>query len=154
MKRFFAVMLALCICLSLTLCIVSCDSDGDENTSTEDTSAKAETEGESTSDETTSEESTSEETTEADDSGYKVKVVDTDGNPLEGVYIQLCTDEVCGMPTPTGADGYALFKNITDPGRKAKIGMAYEGYVVDTEKYYEFEDDPFELIIVLEKAEA
>lgn len=154
MKRFLAVMLALCICLGLALCIVSCDSGNDENTSTEDTSTKVETEGESTSSEATSDEATSEEITENKDVGYKVKVVDADGNPLKGVYIQLCTDETCGMPTATGDDGYARFPNFTDPGRKAKIGVEYEGYVVDLEKYYEFEDDSFELTIVLEKAEA
>ncbi len=154
MKRFLAVMLALCICLSLALCIVSCDSGNDENTSTEDTSTKVETEGESTSSEATSDEATSEEITESKDTGYKVKVVDADGNPLKGVYIQLCSDEICGMPVATGDDGYARFPTITDEGRKAKIGAAYEGYVVDTEKYYEFDEDPFELTIVLEKAEA
>ena len=42
------------------------------------------------------------------DGGYQIKVVDPDGNPVEGVMVQFCSDEQCLMEK-TGDDGIATF---------------------------------------------
>ena len=41
---------------------------------------------------------------------------------------------------------------MTEPGGQVKISLALDGYVVDTEKYYDFEAGSFEMTITLEKA--
>ena len=42
------------------------------------------------------------------DGGYRIQVVDPDGNPVEGVMVQFCSDEQCLMEK-TGADGIVVF---------------------------------------------
>ena len=42
------------------------------------------------------------------DGGYQVKTVDPDGNPVQGVMVQFCSDDQCLMGR-TGADGIASF---------------------------------------------
>ena len=154
MKRIFALLLALCLCATLALCVVSCDKDngGEETTAaTEAATTEAPTTEEATTEAPTTEEATTEEITEAD-IGYKVRVVDTDGNAIKGVWVQVCKGEMCSSPKETDADGYVKFPEVTDEGRQAKIGYEVEGYVVDTTKYYDFEAGSFEMTIVLEKA--
>lgn len=151
MKRIFALLLALCLCASLALCVVSCDKGNDEEETTAATTEASTTE-ETTAEETTEEETTEEETTEAAATGYTVRVVDTDGNPVVGAYVMVCKGDTCSMPVATDADGYAKFPTVTDEGRQAKIGYELEGYVIDTNKYYDFEEGSFEMTITVEKA--
>ena len=58
---------------------------------------------------------------------FNVKVVDTAGNPVKGVMIQICKD-VC-VPAMSGDDGVAVFNNmeITD-GYKLSVLSMPEGY--------------------------
>lgn len=139
MKRFFALVLALCLVLALAAC----------NTNSEDETTAATTEA--ITEAPTTEEATTEAVTEAE-TGYKVRVVDTDGNPIKGAWIMICKGDMCSVPTETDVDGYAKFPKITDEGRQAKIAYEVPGYVVDTTKYIDFEAGSFEMTIVLEKA--
>ena len=146
MKRFFALMLVLCLALTLVACNTSSEED-------ETTAATTEAATEApTTEEATTEAPTTEEVTTAANAGYSVRVVDTDGVAIEGVWIMICKGDICSMPTATDADGYAKFPTITDEGRQAKVAYEVEGYVVDTTEYIDFEDGSFEMTIVLEKA--
>lgn len=151
MKRFLTIVLALCLCMSMAIFAVSCDNAGETEETTAATTEAATTTEETTTEEATTEEATTEEVTEAD-TGYKVKVVDAEGNAIEGVWIMICKGDTCSMPVATGADGYAKFPTITDEGRQAKIAYEVPGYVVDTSAYIDFEAGSFEMTIVLEKA--
>ena len=151
MKRIFALLLALCLCASLALCVVSCDKEGNGNETDASTTEANSTEAKTT--EAPTEETTTEEvTTEAEKTGYTVRVIDTDGAPVVGLYVQVCVGETCAMPVATDADGYANFPRMTEPGGQVKISLALDGYVVDTEKYYDFEAGSFEMTITLEKS--
>ena len=149
MKRFFALMLALCLVLALAAC--NTNSEDETTAATTEATTEAPTTEEATTEATTTEEVTTEAATEAD-TGYKVRVVDADGNAIKGVWVMICKGDVCSMPTETDADGYAKFPTITDEGRQAKIAYPVEGYVVDTNAYIDFEAGSFEMTIVLEKA--
>ena len=140
MKKLFCLLLVL---MMVVLAVISCDTN--DNVQIDDIPDIVTTE------EVTTEEATTEEVTEAD-TGYKVKVVDAEGNAIEGVWIMICKGDTCSMPVATGADGYAKFPTITDEGRQAKVAYEVEGYVVDTTKYIDFEAGSFEMTIVLEKA--
>ena len=144
MKRIFALVLVICLALSIVACNTN-DAEGETTAATTVATTEAVTEA------PTTEEATTEAVTEAE-TGYKVRVVDTDGNPIKGVWIMICKGEMCSVPTETDADGYAKFPKITDEGRQAKIAYPVDGYVVDTETYLDFEPGSFEMTIVLEKA--
>ncbi len=45
----------------------------------------------------------------AADGGYQIKAVDPDGNPVQGVMVQFCSDDQCLMGK-TGEDGIAAFE--------------------------------------------
>ena len=149
MKRFFALMLVLCLVLALAAC--NTNSEDETTAATTEATTEAPTTEEATTEATTTEEVTTEAATEAD-TGYKVRVVDAEGNAIKGVWIMVCKGDMCSMPTETDADGYAKFPTITDEGRQAKIAYPVDGYVVDTETYIDFEPGSFEMTIVLEKA--
>lgn len=149
MKRFFALMLALCLVLALAAC--NTNSEDETTAATTEATTEAPTTEEATTEAPTTEEVTTEAVTEAD-TGYKVRVVDAEGNAIKGVWIMVCKGDMCSVPTETDADGYAKFPTITDEGRQAKIAYPVEGYVVDTTKYIDFEAGSFEMTIVLEKA--
>ena len=152
MKRFLTIVLALCLCMSMAIFAVSCDKTGEtEETAATDAATTEAPTTEETTEETTTEEETTEAVTEAD-TGYKVKVVDAEGNAIAGVWVMICKGDMCSMPVETGADGYAKFPTITDEGRQAKIAYEVPGYVVDTSAYIDFEAGSFEMTIVLEKA--
>ena len=84
-----------------------------------------------------------------DEQGYKVRVTDVHGNPIKGAWVMVCKGDMCSVPTETDADGYARFPTITDEGRKVKIAYPIDGYVVDTDQYFDFEDGSFEMTIAL-----
>ena len=142
MKRIIMIALALILCLSF----VACNEEPAETTAGENNT----TEAPAVSDEPTAE--ATEEGTEAPAfDGYKVTVTDKDGNPIEGVQIQMCDSKGCRMPKATGADGVVTF--TFDPSDfHVLIAAAVDGYVVDTAEEYYFSNGPKELTIELEKA--
>lgn len=139
MKRIIVLLLALLLCASF----VACNEGGETTTEAPETTA-APTETGASVDETTAAE------TEAAFAGYKVTVTDKDGNPIEGVQIQMCDSKGCRMPKGTGADGVVTFDFETSDFH-VLIAADVEGYAVDTTEEYFFENGGKELTIVLEK---
>ena len=126
-KRF--VILVLTLCLALSLC--ACGGNNDDTASTGDTTE------------------TTQQTTAAstDDSSvtYTISVVDEGGNPAVGAMVQICSDKC--LPGITDAEGVAQFV-VAEDEYKASV-LSAEGYEVDTEKNYYFDDGSFELTITL-----
>ena len=81
---------------------------------------------------------------------YRVHVTDVDGNPVEGVMAQFCTDTTCNM-AKTDADGYAVFE--AEAGSyTVHILKAPEGYE-GTQEEYKTDDTFSDICVVLQKAE-
>ncbi len=139
MKRIIMILLALCLCMSF----VACNEGGEVTTEAPETTAAPTENDESTDEETVGE-------TEPAFTGYKVTVTDKDGNPIEGVQIQMCDSKGCRMPQGTGADGTVTF-NFDTSDFHVLIAAPVEGYAVDTTEEYFFENGGKELTIVLEK---
>lgn len=131
-KRLLAAVLAMC----LTVGLCACASGGENNTTTEaSTTTQANTVA------------TTLETTEADESGYKVTVVDEGGNPIAGAMVQLCLD-TC-YPAATDESGVAKFA-VEEADYKVSFLVLPEGYTYTTEaQEFYFEDDSTELTITL-----
>jgi hypothetical protein len=66
---------------------------------------------------------------------YVILVVDQDGNPIEGVSVQMCAD-ACVKPLTTGTDGKVTYNAVPD-SYKAQLNDLPDGYTVDdfTAKY-------------------
>lgn len=108
MKRLIAVMLM----LTLALCCVACG--GEQNPSTTTTQ-----ETEPSSEPSSS--ATQPSTTNPPTPSHTVLVVDQDGNPVEGIAIQLCDEGSCYNPVATNENGIAEFFMHGIVGAKAKI---------------------------------
>ena len=82
---------------------------------------------------------------------FVIKVVDNEGNLVEGVQVQMCDEEgSCRMPKTTGADGVATY-GYEAGSFHAQLTVVPEGYTVeDASAYYEFVDGV--ATIVLTKA--
>ena len=141
MKRFIIFALALVLALSF----VACNEEPAETTVGGDNV----TEAPAQSEESTAE-STAEGTEEPAFDGYKVTVTDKDGNPIEGVQIQMCDSNGCKLPKGTDASGVVTF-TYAESDFHVLIAAAVEGYVVDTTEEYYFSNGSKELTIVLEK---
>ncbi len=127
MKKLFVLLLALGMLVSLCAC------GGNESTTNEssidittddpasDTSEESSTEENSTS-------SVPEET-----AAFTVTVVDQDGNPVEGVFVQICKD-TCVFNT-TNANGVTTFKNEITDGYKISIPEVPAGYTTENTIY-------------------
>ena len=136
MKRMMAAALLLCMVLSLCAC------GGAEDSNVETTEAPVET--------TTAPLETENVTQEVAE-GYRVTVVDEEGNPIVGAMVQLCLD-AC-MPGVTNADGVAVF-SVEEADYKVSMLSMPEGYAYSTEEEaFYFEDGSMELTIVLKAAE-
>lgn len=84
------------------------------------------------------------------ESGYTVKVVDENGNPIPGALVQLCK-ELC-YPNVTDANGEAFF-NLAQDEYKVSFLSLPAGYTYSGEEQeFYFDGDATELTIVL-KAE-
>ena len=80
---------------------------------------------------------------------YRVHVTNGDGDPVEGVYVQFCSDTSC-MMGQTDADGYASFE--TEEGvYTVHILKAPEGYEGTSEEF-KTEDTFSDICVVLQKA--
>lgn len=146
MKKIIMIALALILCLSFA----ACNKDSAEITEGENNTTEAPAATDAPVAEG-SEAGTDAAGTEAPAfDGYKVTVTDKDGNPIEGVQIQMCDSKGCRMPSGTGADGVVTFTYDTSDFH-VLIAAAVEGYVVDTTEEYYFTNGSKEMTIVLEK---
>jgi len=81
---------------------------------------------------------------------YTVTVVDTAGNPIEGVNVLLC-DQLCVF-APTDASGNAVFR-LEAGNYHASLMALPEGYAyVDGETEFSFSEGSFELTVTLKPA--
>ena len=141
LKKFFAVLLALCMMLCLCACGNGNDNQGQEPDPTENTPV--------VNDPEPSEEDPSEDEPEATGIVYTITVTDEGGNPVSGAMLQMCQGEICLLPATTDANGVVTF-TVTEDG-------AYEAKFLALPAGYEYVDDvqvfPFngatELTIVL-----
>ena len=80
---------------------------------------------------------------------HKVTVVDEEGNPIVGVYVQVCNDETCLMPVKTDEAGVATFAPADEGEYHANfLSGVPEGYEADAE-VFDFAAGKTELTIVL-----
>ena len=77
---------------------------------------------------------------------YTVTVVDQDGAPVVGAAVQLCVGNICRLPSPTDANGVAVF-DFEPADYSVKVTVS--GYTC--EDYYYFDTNSTELNIVLTK---
>lgn len=82
---------------------------------------------------------------------YRVCVCDSDGNPVEGVFIQFCDDATCAFK-PTDANGLAEFSMDAEKVYEVHVLKVPEGFRQD-ERSYETLDSWSDVNIILEKAE-
>ena len=85
------------------------------------------------------------------DNKYRVYVYDTEGNPVEGAFIQFCDDVTCSFQ-PTDANGLAEFRVDVEKAYEVHVVQAPEGFRQD-ERSYETLDSYCDVNIFLEKAE-
>lgn len=131
-KRFIAMLLALC--LSLCLCACGGNSDNTEVTTTAPTTLPVETT----------------EATEALTPSHTVKVVDEGGNPIAGVFVQICLPDGTCTPMQTGEDGVACYYDMEDADYEVKVLKMPEGYGYTTEEeVFSFPDGSNEAVITL-----
>ena len=78
---------------------------------------------------------------------FVILVVDQYGAPVEGVFVQMCTESSCMTPTTTDENGEASY-SYADGEFKAKLTSVPEGYTVaDPEAYYEFENGTATIVL-------
>lgn len=128
-KLLLAALLA--VCLTLTLCACGGAASGPAN-------EPADTTASTTTTTTTAAPTTPTAPTPADGEVlYTIKVVDKDGNPAEGVYVQLCLD-TCVF-APTDSEGVAYF---CKPEAEYKVAFSEA-----PDNYYYFEDGSREMTL-------
>lgn len=81
---------------------------------------------------------------------YHVQVVDTDGNPLAGVMVQICKD-AC-LPGMTDATGTAIF-HVAEDDYKVSFLSLPAGYTYTTEETEFYFEDGSNVITLTLKAE-
>ena len=80
---------------------------------------------------------------------YTVIVTDEAGNPMPGVFVQLCL-EAC-VPCMTNAQGVASYPNMAVEDYKVSIISFPDGYTVENNEFH-FDENSYEMTIVLKAA--
>ncbi len=136
-----------CMLLAVLLLACSCDftpvTDNSGESSSEESSEKETSSETEASNDTEETDSTAPENTKVT---YKVTVVDNEGNALAGVFVQLCVGDICKLPSPTDAEGVAIFEFDE---AEYTVKATLEGYT--GEEYYSFPEGSGELTITLTK---
>ena len=128
MKNILALVLVLCMALSLVACGGSADAPETSAATTEATTE------------------TTEATQDNVQSGYKVTVVDENGNPIANAMVQICKDSC--LPGMTNAEGVATFNVAQEDGYKVSFMTMPAGYEAEAEEFY-FEAGATEITITL-----
>lgn len=165
LKSILLVMLALCLTLCLCACGDKTDPKKDEKPSTTvskndnisvapstaTTTTAAATDAPVTEAPTTTTAPTATTPTQPVDgkANYTVIVTDEAGNPVPGVFVQLCL-ESC-IPCMTNAQGVASYPNMAVADYKVSFINFPEGYTVENNEFH-FAKDSYELTIVLKAA--
>ena len=138
--------IAIIACLVLGLMLTVCACDAPDNTETEGGTQTNTPTNAPTSAPT--EEPTQAETDAEDEiSGYKITVVDENGAPLEGVFAQICSGDLCLAPYFTDANGTVVVEqDLSEYTVKAYL----DGYTSE-EAEYAFENGSKTVKIVMTK---
>ena len=141
------IIVLLCMLLATMLLACSCDlglvtESGSESSTLESTEKEIPSETEASND-TEETESTVPENTKVI---YKVTVVDDEGNPLAGAFVQLCVGDLCKLPSPTDEEGVATFE-FDEAEYTVKVTLS--GYT--GEASYSFPEESSELTVTLTK---
>lgn len=131
MKKLFVLFVAAFMLLSLAACgegaTPADDTKPAQTTATVETTLPAETQAQA---------------------AFKVTVTDSEGNPVQGVILQVCSD-MC-FPGATDENGVASFNmEITDE-HKLSVLTCPEGYVYSGEAEIKLEDGATEYALVLD----
>ncbi|MBQ3214991.1 MAG: hypothetical protein IJB11_02610, partial [Oscillospiraceae bacterium] len=122
MKKLFALLLA----MAMVFCMAACAGDDKgSNDKTSTTTASKEPQ-ESVPNQTEPTQPNDEKPGNPDDEYvYAVRVVDTEGNPIEGVWVQICAGSTC-VPKQTNASGVATYtEKITGDGELTAKLVSY-----------------------------
>ena len=139
--KLFKKCMVLVLALMMLLCICACSQTSDDVKDTTPSSVP-------TSSTPATQPSSSGTVIPDDQQQSKVAVVDEEGNPIVGVFVQLCTEETCLMPVKTDDAGVAMFTPANEAEYHAKLTKVPEGYEAEAEDFY-FADGETELTIVL-----
>lgn len=128
LKKVLAVLLA----IVMLFCFCACGGNDDDKTTTTTT--------------TTTENNQTEDNT-VENKGFKVTVVDEDGNAVSGVMVQLCKDSC--VPAKTDDNGIATFTIEVTDGYKLSVMSCPAGYEYVGEAEIYLEDGATEYILEL-----
>lgn len=124
--------LAVVLSLVMLLCFCACGGNDDEKTTTTTT---------------TTENQQTENDTAVENKGFKVTVVDENGNAVSGVMVQLCKD-AC-VPAKTDDNGVATFTMQVTDGYKLSVMSCPAGYEYDGEAEIYLEDGATEYTLTV-----
>lgn len=141
MKMKSMLLVALCVCMTICLCACGGTSTGDDTTGNTTTTTQS----------TTTTITTTTTTTTVDDGKvtYSVTVLDENGAPVPGAFVQLCL-EAC-IPCMTNAQGVATYANMAEADYKVSFINVPAGYELPTDNFY-FEDGSYEMTLTLQLA--
>lgn len=170
----FKMLLALVLALAMVLCFTACTEKKDDSEATTAPSTAPSTEatdpsteasqpsteasqpssegGNLTTEPTAPSTETTEPTTPAS-YAYVIKVVDADGNPVVGAWVQLCSDANC-KPRQTDANGIAGYTAEETPAGdklKAQI-LTAPGFTTPAENIQYFENGVTEIVFTVTAA--
>ena len=139
-------LLAVTVLLTLALCLVACGGGEETKTPTTCPTTTAPTTAPTTTPTTVPSQPEEEYT-------YRIRVVDENGEPIEGAFVIFCLDQ-CNF-YETNADGWALINVEVTDGYMAHIMSLPEGYENYTyeEEYIFFAPGQTELILMARPAE-
>lgn len=80
---------------------------------------------------------------------YTVTVVDQNGDPVEGVLVQLCDDESCKLPMATDANGVASGE-YPESNYHVTLNTIPDGYSSDVTEFY-FDSGKTEMTVTVTK---
>ena len=150
-KTLTGLLSVLCVLLCALVLLCAC---GGDNNPTETDSAEVTTEAPAPVTDPETNEETDPETVVDGKVTYTIIVVDADGNPVEGVDVQMCdVDGVCLLPVKTDANGVATFEK-DEATYYVTIAACPEGFVADSETKHSFAEGATEMTVTLEKASA
>lgn len=124
MMKNVKILLALLLAMTMVLCLCACGKDAGTDDNSDDTTTTT-----TTAKPTTEAIGSTPNDPEPVDYVYSVTVQDTAGNPISGVFVQICAGETC-VPKSTDDKGFAGYDKAIegDGARTAKIISMPEGY--------------------------
>ena len=145
----------LCVLLCALVLFCACNGDGKKPADTNAPEVTTEATDATTDPETNATETQPETDPETEVDGkvtYTIIVVDGEGNPVEGVDVQMCdVDGVCLLPVRTNASGVATFEK-DQAVYYVTIAAVPEGYVADSTTKHNFAEGAVEMTVTIEKA--